>query len=159
MGDTWRPIGCTFEGCTRGCRTPICGQDGAQGQTGAPGSAAGYIRVDHNSLTGPDSVVEGTGRTLANPPRSKGVLSVHRTATNRYCFDLSFEPEVGVGNAFINNGAFVSTAVDRDVPGTGTTGCPASHPDAQAIVYDQLDSGQAMHADVSFSMIWERVAP
>ena len=137
-------------------RDGVNGQNGVDGQNGAPGTAAGYIRVDHNSLTGTGSVVEGTGRTLANPPRSKGVLSVHRTADNRYCFDLSFTAEVAVGNTFINNGAFVATSVRRDT-GSPPTGCPASHGDAEAIVYDQSDASQAKHADVSFSLIFEDV--
>jgi hypothetical protein len=138
------------------------GTDGTNGADGAPGSAAGYIRVDHTLFgpTNPSRIVEGNGNvTVNNPPRSKGVVSVQQTTTGRYCFDLDFEAEVAVGNTFINNGAFVATAVDRDISGTGTTGCPASHPDAQAIVYDQLDTGQAKHTDVSFALMFEDVEP
>jgi hypothetical protein len=121
------------------------------------------MRVDHlmpgaTDANG-DTWEPGEPKMINSPPRSKGVVSILRTVDERYCFDLSFDPEVAVANTFINNGAFVATAVDRDIGGTGTTGCPGTHPDAQAIVYDQLDAGQTRHDDVSFALMFEDVEP
>jgi hypothetical protein len=142
------------------------GDPGANGTNGAPGTAAGYARITSSLFTAsnPDRVVDGADVVIANPPRSKGVLSVRQHVTGsgptvtRYCFDLTFDPELAVGSAFINNGAFVSTATRRD-SGTNATqvsNCPATEPDAAAIVYD---AASASHNDVSFAIIFEQVTP
>jgi hypothetical protein len=130
------------------------GTDGAPGAPGTPGTAAGYIRVNAGDFAPP---TPGVDSVIASPGRSKNVLSVRRVnpgggATFYYCFDLTFVPEVAVGSAFANNGAFVSTATARDY-GTQVAGCPVSEPDAKAVVYD---AASATHADVSFSVIFEQ---
>jgi hypothetical protein len=141
------------------------GDPGANGTNGAPGTAAGYARITTSLFTAanPDRVVDGSDVVVANPPRSKGVLSVRQHVsgggpTTRYCFDLTFDPELAVGSAFISNGAFVSTATRRD-SGTNAsqvTGCPATEPDAAAITYD---AASASHNDVSFAIIFEQATP
>ena len=142
------------------------GQVGAPGQPGAPGTAAGYARITTSLFTAsnPDRVVDGNDVVITNPPRSKGVLSVRQhvtgtgPTTTKYCFDLTFNPELAVGSAFLSNGAFVSTSTARDsgLSSTQVTGCPASEPDAAAITYDAASNS---HNDVSFSIIFEQAAP
>ena len=141
------------------------GQDGAPGQNGAPGTAAAYARITTVLFTAanPDRVVDGDDVVVFNPPRSKGVLSVrqHVTgggSTTTYCFDLTFNPELAVGSAFLGNGAFVSTATPRDsgLTGTQVTGCPATQPDAAARTYDAASTARS---DVSFAIVFEQVAP
>jgi hypothetical protein len=140
------------------------GQDGAPGQPGAPGTAPGSARITTSLFTAsnPDRVVDGNDVVVANPPRSKGVLSVRQhvtgtgPTTTKYCFDLAFNPELAVGSAFLNNGAFVSTSTARDSGGAQVTGCPSTEPDAAAITYD---AGSNSHNDVSFSIIFEQATP
>jgi hypothetical protein len=141
------------------------GQDGAPGQPGAPGTADGYAEISSVLFTNlnPDRMVDGNDVVLVNPPRSKGVLSVRQHVTGSgptvttYCFDLAFIPEIAVGNAFVNNGAFVSTATARDSSGgTQVTSCPPTEPDAAARTYDASSNARN---DVSFSIIFEKPAP
>jgi hypothetical protein len=51
-----------------------------------------------------------------DPNRSKGVNGVTTDAggPGRYCFDLTFTPNVAVGSPFINNSAVVATATPPD---------------------------------------------
>ena len=84
---------------------------------------------------------------------STGVLDVV-WATDRYCFDLTFKPDVAVGSAFFTNAAIVSTVVRRADPDDNTfiNQCPIGFRDAAARVYDT--SGTSRN-DVSFSIMFE----
>jgi hypothetical protein len=59
--------------------------------------------------------VGGTTPTF-DPTRSKGVNDVVtiQGSDARYCFDLTFKPNVAVGSPFINNNAVVATATPPD---------------------------------------------
>jgi hypothetical protein len=98
---------------------------------------------------------------VSDPPRSKGVVSYVQKVTTgmtphvTYCFDLSFDPEVAVGNTFFNNNAIVATGVGRDF-GTTVAGCPSPQNDAKAVV---RDTAAGEHGDVAFDLIFEQVTP
>jgi hypothetical protein len=145
------------------------GTPGTPGAPGAPGTAKGFIRVLHTmpDATDPSSVDHPNARRIDNPPRSKGVDGVlkldHVSATpgantGTYCFDLTFEPELAVGNTFANNNAIVATSVPNDF-GAGATdvaGCPAEYGDAKAVI---RDTAGGERGDVSFAVIFEEVVP
>jgi hypothetical protein len=93
----------------------------------------GYAQINH---TGP-TLVSGS---------SKGVIDVVRTASDVYCFDLSFTPRAAVASAHLNNNATVGTLISP------ASGCSAPHTDAAAKVYGANDS--SVHSDVSFGIVF-----
>ena len=85
-----------------------------------------------------------------DPSRSKGVNDVTTDAggPGRYCFDLTFTPNVVVGSPFINNSAVVATATPPDnfnIP------CPEGYRDAAVRTYASQD-GSAV--PVSFKIMF-----
>jgi hypothetical protein len=132
------------------------GAQGAQGLQGEPGTAKAYIRV----IT-PDTL-PSTGGTINNPPRSKNVLSIHKpdfgtpgtsADDSRYCFDLTFVPELGVASPHTNNNATVGVITAKDFSNGNIPDCPASHDDAEV-----RTRGANTSADVNdtiFSVIFE----
>ena len=86
-----------------------------------------------------------------DPARSKGVNDVVKTAPNegRYCFDLTFVPNVVVGSPFINNNATIATATPPDA---FNIACPAGYRDAAVRTYAANTSAEV--SDVSFKIMF-----
>ena len=78
---------------------------------------------------------------------------VYDSTSSRYCFDLTFTPQVAIGSPNINNNATVATVV----PSTGVSlsECPEGMRDAAVKVYGSNDPNSVPHNDVSFSIIFE----
>ena len=137
------------------------GQNGADGATGAPGSAKGWMRV--NPANGVPGGVTATPMT-SPPPRSKGVISVVQpdlppadspAGDSKYCFDLTFTPEVAATSPNYNNNATVGVTVPSDF-GSSTVGesaCPADHRDAVVQTF-AANTSAGVH-DTIFSVIFE----
>jgi hypothetical protein len=137
------------------------GDKGDAGGQGAPGTAKAYMRVNPSD-TPPNSV----GPTPhANPDRSKGVLSIVQPdqpvsggnpagVDYLFCFDLAFEPELGVASPQLANAAFISVNVLRDHGASATQipGCPADHSDAAVAT---RGSDATPNDQVVFSVIFE----
>ena len=85
-----------------------------------------------------------------DPARLKGVNDVVKTAptSGRYCFDLTFVPNVVVGSPFINNNATVATATPPD---TFNIACSAGYRDAAVRTYAADDSSEV---SVSFKIMF-----
>jgi hypothetical protein len=85
-----------------------------------------------------------------DPERSK---AVNRVTTNaggpgRYCFDLTFRPNVVVGSPFINNSAVVATATPPD---NFNISCPEGYRDAAVRTYASEDGSPVA---VSFKIMF-----
>jgi hypothetical protein len=85
-----------------------------------------------------------------DPNRSKGVngISTDAGGPGRYCFDLTFKPNVVVGSPFINNSAVVATATPPD---NFNIACPEGFRDAAVRTYASED-GAAV--PVSFKIMF-----
>ena len=87
-----------------------------------------------------------------NAEDSSGIVDVawdnEPDGDRRYCFDLTFEPHVGVGSAFFNNAALVSV----DTQDSSTSACPEGYRDAAARVYDTAGNSRD---DVGFHIMFE----
>jgi hypothetical protein len=134
------------------------GAPGAPGDPGAPGTAKAYARVNPGNPAAPLP----SGGTLNNPPRSKGVLSIHKpdfspegtsTSDSRYCFDLTFVPELGVASPHPNNGAIVGVETPGDFSNGNIPECPSSHDDA--LVRTRAASDSSDVNDTIFAVIFE----
>lgn len=132
------------------------GSQGVQGVAGAPGTAKGYARVNPATV-GPTP--------LPNPPRSKGVNGIVQPDLGavgpdvpdyKFCFDLTFTPEVAVGSANITNNANVTATVPGDYsPPTQVqdSSCPVGYRDAVVGTYAANTSTQ--YDQATFSVIFE----
>ena len=86
-----------------------------------------------------------------DPARSKGVNDSVKTAPTegRYCFDLTFVPNVVVGSPFINNNATVATAT---LPDAFNIACPEGYRDAAVRTYAANTSAEI--SDVSVNIMF-----
>jgi hypothetical protein len=87
-----------------------------------------------------------------NAEDSSGIVDVtwdnDPEGDRRYCFDLTFNPHVGVGSAFFNNAAIVAV----DTQGSSTLACPEGYRDAAVRVYDTAGNSRD---DVGFHIMFE----
>ena len=137
----------------------IQGEQGEQGETGAPGSAKGWMRVNPS-----DAAVGGVRTTPMSspPPHSKGVISVvqpDRVGTDavdaKFCFDLTFTPEVAATSPHYNNNATIGVTLPSDYSGSSVPDPdgPADHRDA--VAFTRGANTSASVSDVIFSIIFE----
>ena len=137
------------------------GPQGIQGETGAPGSAKGYMRVNPSDAA-PGGVT--TAPMTSPPPHSKGVISVVQpdlgaTGSNfedsKFCFNLTFTPEVAATSPHGNNNATIGVTVPSDTGSSEVSDadCPAGHRDAVARTRG-ANTGNDVN-DTIFSIIFE----
>ena len=122
------------------------GADGTPGATGAPGTAKGYAFV--------------TASGGLDPSRSSGVNSVVQPDVNvasdasddhAFCFDLTFDPKVGVASAFANNAGIISAGDIGQGSLTDAGSCTAPNNDFMVKSYGSDGS----EVPVGFFVIFE----